>query len=284
MQTRLKRAVLLVWMLGLALPAMAGMSASLIVHNDFDGKANCFVDGRLMGTLVSGETEAFALAPGTHRVKIERPGGFDLINTRVDMQRGCAVNLHVIAPLTQLTVHNQGAAPLRVDLDNGDGVWLDGGSAATMAVPAGSVKMVASTRTRIGTVELERRTVWLEPGVATTTAFAIRHNAARDLALTNHHHRAVRVLVEGRDRGRLEAGATMRIEVMRERAQVMLVEIGGATVYSGIISLEAGVRNALILKSRHHVRIVRSAEKVHPVRVSKMRLHTPGVWFEMVSR
>lgn len=281
MQTRIKKAILWVWMLGWALPAMAGMSASLIVHNDFDGKANCFVDGRLMGTLVAGQTEAFALAPGTHRVKIERPGGFDLINTRVDMHRGRAVNLHVIAPLTKLTLRNQGAAPLRIDLDNGDGVWLDGGSATTISVPSGSMKMVASTRTRIGTVELERRTVWLEPGVATTTAFAMRNNGARDLVLTNSHHRAVRVLVEGRDRGRLDPGATMRIEVMKDRAQVMLVEIGGGTVYSGFMRLERGMRNALVLHGRHKVRIVRSTESDRHLRISKMLLHAPGVWLEM---
>ena len=281
MQTSIKRAVLWVWMLVWALPAMAGMSASLIVHNDFDGKANCFVDGRLMGTLASGETEAFALAPGTHRVHVERPGGFDLINTRVDLQRGRAVNLHVIAPLTKLTLRNQGAAPLRIDLDNGDGVWLDGGSAKTLSVPAGSLKLVASTRTRIGTVELERRTVWLEPGVATTTAFAMQHGVARDLVLTNHHHRAVRVLIEGRDRGRLDPGSTLRVEVMKDRAHVALVEIGGKTVYSGVMRLDRGMRNALVLHGRNNVRIVRSTDRDRHLRMSKLLLHAPGVWLEM---
>ena len=282
MHKRIARAVVVVWALVCALPAMAGMSASLIVHNGFDGKASCFVDGQWMGTLTSGMTEAFALAPGTHRIKIERPGGFDLINTRVEMKRGRAVNLHVIPPLTQLTLRNSGLAPLRIDLENGDGVWLDGGMSKTLSVPAGSLQMVASTRSRIGTVEVERRTVWVEPGVSTSTSFALRQQAARDLVLTNNHRRAVRVLIDGRDRGRLDAGATMRLDVAGARASVVLVEIGGITVYSGTVRIDAGMRNSLVLKGRNDIRIVRSTNRDRNTHLSKLSFHTPGAWFELV--
>jgi hypothetical protein len=280
---RISQITLVAMLWALSLTAWASPSASLILHNGFMGENSVYLDGRYQGRIGAGDEQAYAMEPGIHTVRVVRPGGYSMVDTRVHLRIGQATQVHVIAPLSKLQLTNTGIAPLRVDLEPGTEVWIGGGQSALMTVPAGRMKLTTSVRTRKGEMEIEQRTVWVEPGVTTRTQLRAMGEASRTLVVTNAYHRVVRVLVGGQDRGRLEPGRSMRLNVSPGDAYVQLVEVGGLVAYSGHVDLRAGQETRLILERRRDVHVVRTATASSRSLAIAHPSHKPfrgGIWFK----
>ena len=259
MKTLFSRIAFVAMLWALSLTAWASSSASLIIHNGFVGENRVYIDGRYYGLIAPGGETAYAMEPGIHTVRVVRPGGYAMVDTRVHLRIGRATNVHVVAPLSKLQLTNTGVVPLRVDLDPGSEVWLGAGQTALMSVPAGRIKLTSSMRLHAGDLELEKRTVWVEPGQITKAQVRANGDVSRTLVVTNAHSRAVRVLVGGKDKGRLEAGRSLRMNLSSLDTRVQLIEVGGVTAYSGRVNLYRGQETRLILERRHDVQVVRTS-------------------------
>lgn len=272
MKTLCSRIAFVAMLWALSLTAWASSSASLVIHNGFTGENRVYIDGRYYGIIGSGGETAYAMEPGIHTVRVVRPGGYAMVDTRVHLRIGRTTDVHVVAPLSKLQLTNTGVVPLRVDLDPGSEVWLGAGQTALMTVPSGRIKLTSSMRLHAGDLELEQRTVWVEPGQITKTQVRANTNVGRTLVVTNSHTRAVRVLVGGKDKGRLEAGRSLRMNLSSSDTRVQLIEIGGVTAYSGRVNLYRGQETRLILERRHDVQVVRTSS---PTSGATWAHHTP---------
>ena len=259
MKTFFSRIAFVTMLWALSLTAWASSSASLIIHNGFVGENRVYIDGRYHGIVPSGGDAAYAMEPGIHAVRVVRPGGYAMVDTQVHLRIGRATNVHVVAPLSKLQLTNTGIVPLRVDLDPGSEVWLGAGQTAVMTVPSGRIKLTSSMRLHAGDIELEQRSVWVEPGQVTKAQVRANGEVNRTLVVTNFHARTVRVLVGGKDKGRLEPGRSLRMNLASADTRVQLIEIGGVIAYSGRVNLYRGQETRLILERRHDVQLVRSA-------------------------
>lgn len=195
----------------LAGPAFARPMSTLWVDNDFGGPVQVVVDGRALGTVRPHEDGMFPVPMGHHHVTVHALNGFVLASDTDWFAPYRTGEVHIRPPMAPLTVRNTGSAPLFVD-GIGDGLWLQPGMVRTTYVPAGAVRLTASTSAGRGLRPVEHETVWVQPGAGGHVAFDWCPPPTR-LVVTNQEPVPVRVLVDGRPVGPLAPGASLHLDV-----------------------------------------------------------------------
>ena len=171
-----------------------GPRAVLEIDNDFDGEALIYVDGQPYGMVDGRDETHLRVRPGSHRVEIRRPDtGFVLASQYVRIRPHSEVRVQVVPPPASLTVRNDGIVPLRVGPGR-HGSWLLPGDVTQITVPAGRVPLTATIADPRGDFLVFDRRVWVEPGARNVEV--LRPTPPR-LALINHEHRPMRVMIDG---------------------------------------------------------------------------------------
>jgi hypothetical protein len=211
--------------------------ANLTVRNDFDGRLDLFVDGRFVQTVPGNSTVNLPFRPGFRDVTLRRAEtGFVVARSQVNLAPGRNQFLPVAAPMGQMTVHNTGAVPMRVQVD-GQYVSVMPGQRAQVTTATGNVRLVGSISALRGDWVTLDQTVWLEPGQVGYQA--LRADPAV-LVVANPERFPVRVMVDGFDAGFLNPGETRRVFVAPGTVQVQFLDRYGRPRSSSSVVVTRG--------------------------------------------
>ncbi len=223
----------------LATPALARPAANLSVDNHWGAPVQVFVDNRPL-TTVGGYDDLYTrIRPGWHEVEIRTLNGTLLERDTSWFHPHRMTRLDVSVPMTTLVVTNTGHTPLYVEGCLG-GRWVQPGRTETARVPAGQVDLTASLSGRRGNRDVvDQKAFWAEPGTRNRVSFAHVPPPAR-MVFTNTERFPVRVLIDGRSRGRVAPGARIVLSVEPGRHVIEVTSPHGHVVYDDYLRTRPG--------------------------------------------
>lgn len=231
--------------LGMPGAAFAG-SATVTVHNHFDGEAEVWVDSILAGMVQGDSRLTVTTRPGNHRITVRRPvSNYVLASTELRLANNTSTVLPVRAPAGQLRIDNTGDVRLKAAVEGADPVWIAPGTAALVPVTTGSVMLEASIKEPRGEWKAVERTVWVEPGELGRTTLSPDPTV---IIVTNRDSVPVRALLDGKDAGWIQGGETQRVWVRPGPTQVVLLDRQGAVRTTTQVTVTRGQETRLVVQ------------------------------------
>ena len=257
-------------MVGSAALASHG-TASIVLDNRFDGKADVFIDGYFSGEIRGDTRETYSIRPGNRDVLVLREGGAVLLNKTLRVQGGDLTVVRVDPPQGTLSVRNSGRAPLMVAADNRS-VWVTPGSTTQLVVTTGNVALTSMTQDRFGkTTVVNRQTVWVEPGKKGSAIVKYEPPIRTGITIQNKDHHSLRVVIGNRDFGFVQPGGEMFADVLPGRMWVEVTRLGGEPMFKGNVTVLRGAASKVVVDEDR-------SGKVYAGNGSKWKAYEYGGW------
>lgn len=220
-------------------------SAIVSIDNRFDGEAEVYIDGRYQG-IVAGDTKAsYSLKPGCVNVVVQRPGtGFRLAQAELHLAPGATTLMPVAAPQGQLQVRNNGEIALKLSSEGSPSVWVKPGTTVLLPVETGNVSFTGAILEPRGEWVTLTRNLWVEPGQLGTAT--VRPDPTV-LIVTNYDRTPVHALIDGKDLGWIDPGATQRTWVKPGPANIVLLDTKGRVRTSTAVTVKRGQEASVVV-------------------------------------
>lgn len=213
--------------------------SAIEVLNSTPHEVRVTIDGAFRGPIRGGDQRGFGVWPGAHQVQVATPDGRGLLmDVRVDVRPGTTPRVVVLPPAVKLTLHNDGDAPLFVQIDNDRPLWMLPGALHVTERLVGPVRVSTSLYTWEGLVPLETRVVHLLPGRPAREAIGFQaRGLVGAVTLTNLERTPVTVWLDGQHLTTLRPRETRTLDVAPGRHLVAVIDASGRLLYQSPVTL-----------------------------------------------
>ena len=222
-----------------------GPPGTLVVDNDRFISVEVLVDGREIGTVSADSKEAFRLRPGTRSIRVTTRSGQTILARNIRILPRASGELDVPAFESKLTVRNRTKVDAVLTVNGKRFRELDAGESVQLIRAPGLVDLELTSRGRV----IEETKLTLRSGKKNT--WTVDRPILSTLLVENSRKQTIRVLIDGKDRGLIAAGARRNIELEPGTHRVLVINDNGRILESERVELSRFETERFEVARRH---------------------------------